>query len=270
MTSEQAFPLVRDRVGNDKVGLIIIDGAHTKADSLRDFELYSSLVRDGYVLFHDATSPDCEVAKTLAELRSRGYGLITLDIQVGLALVEVRRPAVVRETWGYLCTESNRGERLLPFAQRVIRPGDRVLDIYCGFSPLTPLLRDATVFGYDCDGEIVQELAARHPQHVWQQVADRQLQFAELPVEIDVILGLGVSRRYAPWDPPSVLDSVRYLLGRYFPRACLFETAADYHDGDIIADLVPALARLGYRCEEDVIHTNMASFSRRKVLVATR
>jgi hypothetical protein len=270
MTSAEAFPIVRDRVGDGKVGLIIIDGAHTYADSLRDFELYSCLVREGYVLFHDATSPDCEVAKTLAELRTRGYALITLDIQVGLAMVEVRRSAAVRETWSYLCAESNRGELLLPLAQRVIRLGDRVLDIYCGFSPLTFLLRDVAVFGYDCDGEIVQELAARHPQHVWRQVADRQVQFAELPTEIDVILGLGVSRPYAPWDPPSVLDSVRYLLGRYFPRACLFETAADYHDGEILTDLAPALSRLGYRCEENIIHTNMASFPRRKILLGTR
>ena len=166
MTSEEAFPIVCDRVGDGKVGLIIVDGAHTYADSLRDFELYSGLVREGYVLFHDATSPDCEVARTLAELRSRGYALITLDIEVGLAVVEVRRPAMVRETWSYLCAESNRGELLLPFAQRLLRPGDRVLDIYCGFSPLTPLLSDVAIFGYDHDGAVVQELAARHPQHV--------------------------------------------------------------------------------------------------------
>jgi len=100
--------------------------------------------------------------------------------------------------------------------------------------------------------------------------ADRQLQRAELPPEVDVVLGLGVSRPHALWDPQAVLESVRYLLGRYFPRACLFETAADYHDGDILDDLAPALSRLGYRCEEGVIHTNMASFSRRKILVGTR
>ena len=270
MTSEEAFPIVCDRVGDGKVGLIIVDGAHTYADSLRDFELYSGLVREGYVLFHDATSPDCEVARTLTELRSRGYALITLDIEVGLAVVEVRRPAAVRETWSYLCAESNRGELLLPFAQRLLRPGDRVLDIYCGFSPLTPLLSDVAIFGYDHDGAIVQELAARHPQHVWRRTADRQLQLAELPPEVDVVLGLGVSRPHALWDPQAVLESVRYLLGRYFPRACLFETAADYHDGDILDDLAPALSRLGYRCEEGVIHTNMASFSRRKILVGTR
>jgi hypothetical protein len=270
MTSEEAFPIVRDRVGDGKVGLIMIDGAHTYADSLRDFDLYSSLIHKGYVLFHDATSPNCEVPRTLAELRARGFALITLDIQVGLALVEVRRPAAVRETWSYLCAESNRGELLLPFAQRVLRPGDRVLDIYCGFSPLTPLLGNVAIFGYDCDSQIVQELAARHPQHLWRQITDRQLQLAELPAEVDVILGLGVTRPYAAWDPPSVLDSMRYLLGRYFPRACLFETAADYHNGEILADLALALSRLGYRCDEDVIQTDMASFPRRKILVATR
>jgi hypothetical protein len=207
MTSEEAFPIVCDRIGDGKVGLIIVDGAHTYADSLRDFELYSGLVREGYVLFHDATSPDCEVARTLVELRSRGYALITLDIQVGLAVVEVRRPAAVRETWSYLCAESNRGELLLPFAQHLLRPGDRVLDIYCGFSPLTPLLSDVAIFGYDHDGAIVQELAARHPQHVWRQTAERQLQLAELPPEVDVVLGLGVSRPHALWDPQAVLES---------------------------------------------------------------
>lgn len=270
MTSEQAFPLVRDRVGDGEVGLVIIDGAHTYADSLRDFELYSSLVREGYALFHDATSPACDVPAALAELRSRGYPFITLAYEVGLAVVEVRRPAAVRDTWGYLCAESNRGELLLPLAQRVIRPGDRVLDMYCGFSPLTPLLEDIAVFGYDGDGEIVKELAARYPQHHWRQIDERQLQRAALPTEIDVLLGLGVSGHYAPWDPRSVLDSVRYLLGRYFPRACLFECAADYHDGDILADLARALSRLGYRHDEHVIETDLASFPRRKVVVATR
>jgi hypothetical protein len=185
-------------------------------------------------------------------------------------VVEVRRPAAVRETWSYLCADSNRGELLVPFARRVLRPGDRVLDMYCGFSPLTPLLTGVAVFGYDSDGAIVQELGACHPQHVWRQVADRQLQVAELPPEIDIILGLGVSRPHAPWDPQAALESVRYLLGRYFPRACLFETAADYYEGDILDDLAPVLSRLGYRCEADLIHTNMTSFPRRKILVGTR
>jgi hypothetical protein len=47
MTFEEAFPIVRDRVGDGKVGLIMIDGAHTYADSLRDFDLYSSLIHKG-------------------------------------------------------------------------------------------------------------------------------------------------------------------------------------------------------------------------------
>jgi hypothetical protein len=63
---------------------------------------------------------------------------------------------------------------------------------------------------------------------------------------------------------------VQFLLGRYFPRACLFETAADYHDGDVLASLDATLRRLGYRCRRETVSTQMRSFSRRLVLVAER
>ena len=91
-----------------------------------------------------------------------------------------------------------------------------------------------------------------------------------LPDEVDVVIGLGVSRGRAAWDPHHVAENVRYLLGRYFPRACLFETAADYYNAEILGDLEPILGRLGYACRTAVVATDMASFSRRQLLIAER
>jgi hypothetical protein len=176
----------------------------------------------------------------------------------------------VRETWEYLCAQSDRGELLLPHVERLLRPGDRVLDIYCGFSPLAGLLREVEIRGFDSDGRIIEELRERYPEHRWHQISERHLPFAELPEEIDILVGLGLSRGHAPWDAQHALEIVRYLLGRYYPRACLFESAADYYDCDILDDLRATVTRLGYRCGEHLIHTNMPSFNRRKLLVCER
>ena len=54
--------------------------------------------------------------------------------------------------------------------------------------------------------------------------------------EVDVVVGLEVSRGHAWQDPQRVIDNVRYLLGRYLPRDCIIETAADYYNADILED----------------------------------
>jgi hypothetical protein len=269
-TSDEAFDDVRQAVENRSLQLVIVDGAHTFEQSLRDFDLYSSLMVGGLVLLHDSTNEACEVSRTVAELRSRGYPVVTIYRDVGLTLVGVSRVPVVQETWGYLVKRSNRAERLLPLAQRVIRPGDRVLEIYCGYSPLPSVLTDIQIIGWDRDPTVIARLRAEQPQHRWLQVDERQLLLAELPDEVDVLTGLGLSRSYAPWDPQLVLENVRYLLGRYAPRDCLFEAAADYNGADILDDLRTVLERLGYTCTADLIETDMEAFPRRAVLIARR
>ena len=270
-TSAEAFPQVAELVRGGTVGIVIIDGAHTFENSLQDFELYSSLVGDGFVLFHDSTNPSCAVSSTVRALAAEGYPLVTIDRDAGLTIVSVSGGGSVEAHWSYLSAPSNRAARILPYARSILRPGDRVLDVYCGCAPLASLLDDVEIFGCDRDPAIVRMLRAELPQHRWEVIEESWLPFAgKLPDAVDVIVGLGVSRGRAAWDPQFVAENTCYLLGRYLPRACLFETAADYYDAEILADLELILGRLGYECRVGVVETDMASFSRRKVLLAER
>lgn len=270
MTSEEAFPHVREMIGGANLGVVIIDDAHTYENSLQDLELYSSLMTEGFVVFHDSTSTSFDVRRTIHKLWTRGFPMVTIDREASLTIVAISHRLSVEDIWWYLCCQSNRGKILLQYAQKIVRPGDRVFDLYCGYSPLGFLLDDVNIFGCDRDPKIINKLREVLPQHQWEQIDERSLPFAELPNEIDVLLGLGVSRGHAWCDPQHVLDNVRYLLGRYFPRACLFEAAADYHDGVILEDLRTNLVKLRYWCWEDLIETDMDSMSRRKVLLAER
>jgi Methyltransferase domain len=270
MTSADAFPQVRQLIADEPLGLVIVDGSHTFEDSLQDFELYAPLIRDGYVLFHDSTSENCDVPRTIAALRERGLPMITVHREVGLTIVEVVRPPRVADTWGYLCRPSNRGELLVREARTIVRPDDRVLDVYCGASPLAGLLENVELFGCDRDPAIIETLRTRVPQHSWKAIDERNLPFAQLPDAVDVLLGLGVSRGRVEWDAQHVVDNVRYLVGRYLPRACLFETAADYDDAAILDEIRAVLLPHGYACREAMLETDMEDYARRKVLVAER
>jgi hypothetical protein len=197
--------------------------------------------------------------------------VVTLERDAGLALVQIGATPGVASRWEYLCRPSNRGELILPYAQGLIHRGDRVLDSYCGYSPLGFLLDSVEIFGWDRDAQVIERLREELPHHRWERIDELFLPFAEtLPAHVDVLLGLGISRGHAPWDAQRVAANVSYLLGRYYPRACLFESAADYFDAGILADLHANLSKLRYCCREFVIQTDMESFSRRKLLLAER
>jgi FkbM family methyltransferase len=268
LRSNEAFSRIRKMTSGASVGLVIIDGDHTHAQSMEDFELYSSLIEDGFVLFHDSISEECGVQQTTEKLRARGHPMITIHREVGLTIVEIPPAESTQRRWSYLCAPSNRAELLLPYARRPLRPGDRVLDAYCGSAPLACGLCDMKIFGFDSDPHMINLLREQHPQHVWERIDELRLPFSSLPEDIDLLLALGLSEGHARWDPQHVLDNVRYLLGRYLPRACLFESPAEYHNADILDQLCSALTRLGYSCEQEQIETNLASFATRKVLLA--
>jgi hypothetical protein len=270
LSSNKAFPQIRRMIKGARLGVVIIDGDHTQTQSMEDFEIYSSLVEEGFVLFHDSISDDCGVRCTVEKLRALGHPTATIYREVGLTIVEIPPADSVQQRWSYLCDETNRGELLLPYARKLLNPGDRVLDAYCGSAPLATGLDDMRIFGFDSDPRVISLLQERYPQHLWKRIDELSVPFSPLPQEIDLLLGLGVSQGYARWDPHHVLDSMRYLLGRYLPPACLFESAARYHDAEILDELRLALIKLGYTCEQEEVETNMTSFARRKVLSGQR
>jgi hypothetical protein len=89
MTSDDAFPTIRQIIGRNRLGVLIIDGAHTYEASLRDFDLYTTLMDEGLVTFHDATNPQCEVDQTLKCLKKRGYPILVIDRDARLALIKI-------------------------------------------------------------------------------------------------------------------------------------------------------------------------------------
>jgi len=176
----------------------------------------------------------------------------------------------VTDTWGYLCRPSNHDELLAEELRTILRPKDRVLDVYCGTSPVGSLLDDVELFGCDRDPAVIQMLRARLPRHRWEAIDERELPFAPLPDAVDVLLGLGISRGCAAWDAQHVVENVRYLLGRYLPRACFFETAAHYDDAAILDEILAVLELHGYPCRETMVETDLENYASRKILVAER
>jgi len=271
LESGKAFPHVRDRVGPPAPGIVIVDGAHTYEQSLQDFELYSSLFSEGFVLFHDATSPLAGLPQTLAELVKRGVPVVTVHREVGLAIAEIRPRKSVDEAWSYLSRTSNRAEQVAEIARPLLRDRDLVMDAYCGVSPLAGLMTGVKLFGFDRDADCIRQLGLDHPEHTWHVIEERELPFSrDLPDEVHVLLGLGLTSGQDWWEPQEAVNNFRYLIGRYAPRACILEAAADYHSADVLRDLKACLVRAGYDCHYEWIHTDMDAYPRRKILVAQR
>jgi hypothetical protein len=267
MRSEDAFPAVREIVAGKYTGLVVIDGAHTYENSLQDFDLYSSLMSDGVLLFHDATNPNCGVSWTMHALRTRGLDVATFNLDVGLSVVPIKQPPRVDDKWSYLISASDRGSLIMEHLGPLLRDGDRVLEAYCGFSPLNAHYENVRVFGFDVDPTIIERLRIQYPRHTWAQIEEKHVAYAELPEEVDVLVGLGLSYGYCSWDAQLVEPNIRLLVRGYRPRVCLFETAADYHDGKILDALKKILHRTGYTCSEAMIQTSMSSYGRRRILV---
>lgn len=270
MRSDDALTDVRSLVGGRRVALVVIDGAHTHEQSLRDFDNYAPLLDDGVVLFHDATNPNCGVAETMRVLRTRGLNVVTLALDAGLSMVQVMRPPRVDDKWSHLTTESNRGLRIMEHLGPLLRDDDRVFDAYCGLSPLNAHYTNARVFGFDVDPVIIARLREEFPQHTWLQIEEKQLIYAPLPNETDVLVSLGLSHGYCDWDAQIAAPNLRFLVGLYRPRVCLFEAAAEYHNAEILDELRAMLERSGYECRETVIDTDISAYSRRRLLIGTR
>ena len=83
-----------------KVDVLHIDGDHSLAGVLQDWEMYSPLVRPGgLVLLHDAVNPTEEVSLALAELQRRKPGNVdTIEtiadvaarLTLGIAIIRIR------------------------------------------------------------------------------------------------------------------------------------------------------------------------------------
>ncbi len=269
MRSDDALPTVREMVAGKYTGLLLIDGAHTHEQSLRDFDQYSALMSDGVALFHDATNPNCGVSGALRELRTRGLDVATLDLDVGLGIVPISRPPRVDDKWSYLTASSDRGALIMEHLRPLLRDGDQVFEAYCGFSPLNALYGNVRVFGFDLDPVVIERLRAEYPAHRWAQVEERQLPYADLPERCDVLVGLGLSHGYCSWDPQLVAPNLRYLVRQYRPRVCLFEAAADYHNAEILDAAAATINAVGYAHREAIIETSLSAYSRRRLLIGT-
>lgn len=270
LRSDDALSEVQSLVTGKRVGLLLIDGAHTHEQSLRDFDQYSPLITHGTVLFHDATNPNCGVSQTLHVLRTRGLEVVTLDCDAGLSMVQIAQPPRVDDKWSYLTVASDRGERIMEYLRPLLQENDLVFEAYCGFSPLAAHYNGTRVFGFDVDPSVIQRLRAEYSQQTWMQIDEKHLAYAHIPARADVLVGLGLSRGYCGWDPQLVEHNIRFLVGYYRPRICLFETAAEYYNAEILQDLRQVLQVAGFTCRNASIDTTMTSYHIRQILIGIR
>ena len=272
LTSDDAFALVKTRTKGQKVPLVVIDGDHSAEQSYEDFRKYSTLVQEGYVLFHDSINPACGVAETIERVRQEGYQMITMHQEAGLTLVEIKEKHQfpVDDKWAYLVRNSNRGQLLFDILGPKLLKKDVLMDTYCGSAPLAPFLNDYELFGWDRDLEQIRRLKEEFPHQKWYAFEETQLPYVKLPEKVSVLLGVGISLHGSDWDMSHSINNQRYLVARYLPRVCMFETAEDYQASELLGELYAFLEKLGYHCSWHLIETDMDSFAKRRVVLAER
>jgi hypothetical protein len=185
-------------------------------------------------------------------------------------MVPIKRPPRVDDKWSYLTAASDRGRLIMEHLRPLLRSGDKVFEAYCGFSPLNAEYTDVDVFGFDVDPAIIERLRSEYPTSTWAQIEEQRLAYASLPEHTDVLIGLGLSHGYCSWDAQHVAQNIRFLVRHYRPRVCLFETAADYHQGEILDAMMRILDAVGYSHREAIIETSMRSYSRRRLVIGTQ
>lgn len=272
LTSDIAFPLIQRTVQKRPVSLVVIDGAHSFENSMRDFENYSTLIDEGFVLFHDSINPHCGVKETIQILRNRGYKTITFNQEVGLTLVEINNNIsnTVERRWDHLVKPSNRSELLYQILVPYLEINDTIMDSYCGSAPMAHILRDYNLWGWDRDFNEIHKLREQFPNQQWSAIEEQQLPYADLPKNIDVLLGLGITGHHVEWDMAHSETNFRYLVARYLPRLCFFEATVEDAKSEILDSIFEFLDPIGYRCEWHTVQTDLEKYHKRRVLLAIR
>ncbi len=87
----EAVVSVREAIGERHAGMLVIEGAHSTEQCLREFELYSSLMTHGVVLVHHSANRDSDVASAMNELRVRGFEVATMNGGRDVSIVPIGR-----------------------------------------------------------------------------------------------------------------------------------------------------------------------------------
>lgn len=270
MTSNEAIEIVRKKVENLETGLVIIDGDHTASGSMSDFRQYGSLIREGMVCFHDATNPHCGVQHTLRQLKKEGYDMTILPQDAGLAMVTVKRKWKFEEKWNYLAENQERGAQLYQKLASVFKKGDVVMDMYCGSAPLAEFLNEQSVFGWDIDADQILNLKSRLPDQRWEIIPEQLFPYADLPAQVDVLMGLGILGHQAEWDPLLAAKNITLAIKMFKPRAIILEAAANYTPLNILDELIPVLQSQGYNWHNLSYTAKIDHFTDRRLIIGRR
>lgn len=104
MAVEEALLQIRKRI-RTQPGVVIIDGLDNPVQAIPDFDLFTSLLTEGFVLLYGSNFPPSGWSQTLQTLRNQGYPIITLPQGAGLSIIQVGKRSDSFPVWDYLSQE---------------------------------------------------------------------------------------------------------------------------------------------------------------------
>uniref|UniRef100_A0A6M3M4K1 Putative methyltransferase n=1 Tax=viral metagenome TaxID=1070528 RepID=A0A6M3M4K1_9ZZZZ len=119
--------------------------------------------------------------------------IITMVDPVILLLGTKRRS----KKWQYLKDDGYRGRILFEALESYLKPGDRVADICCGYSPMAKHLVDSYhCMGFDLNGDAIKILKDRFPEGEWVTASYTEMTLKDF----SILLLLGVSAHQIETD----------------------------------------------------------------------
>lgn len=159
--------------------------------------------------------------------------------------------------WDYLIPENNnRSETLYKIVQPYLKNNETVLDMVCGFSPLTSFLTERhndRVIGFDINRKSITYCKKKYDKTRTTFYAESDQDFyTDKPVNVHLHLGLSPSTN--PLEPANdALASIKYIILKS-PRLVILETATQYIGG--LEKVVDDIHKIGnYRKVEEKTYT---------------
>lgn len=149
--------------------------------------------------------------------------------------------------WDYLIPENNdRGEKLTHIIEPYLKKNETVLDLVCGFSPLTTLLTKkykCRVIGFDINKKTIDYCRKKYDKKLTSFIVATDENF-QTDENIQVHMHLGISPSNNPLEPKDDAGSSTKIILQKRPRLIIIE-AATYYSEQGMDKLASNIASLG-------------------------
>jgi hypothetical protein len=136
--------------------------------------------------------------------------------------------------WDYLIPESNdRSKKLEKIIQPFLINNETILDVVCGFSPLTPFLNrrfKSRIIGFDINPNSIAYCQNKYNRKLNHYYVSSDASFQN-NTPIDVLLHLGISPDTNPLEPVNEIDFSRKEIIKYQPRLIILESSLGSPEG---------------------------------------